>query len=185
MAVRPVLTLGNPLLREVAREIRPEELGTPWLARLVEDMIDTMHHEEGIGIAAPQVGVLKRVIVLDIDREEVKTGPLFMANPEVIEASDEDVSYEEGCLSFPGIYADVERPERCRVAFQDVDGEEHEQEFDGFTSRVVQHEYDHLEGVLLVDRMSTADKLRNKGALEELVETYRDGNDTPKRRRRR
>ena len=92
--------------------------------------------------------------------------------------------YEEGCLSFPGIYAEVERPENCTVRAFDPKGQPLEAEFGGFVSRILQHEYDHLEGVLLVDRMSPADKLRNKAALEELVQRYRTEHGPPRRRRR-
>jgi peptide deformylase len=95
-------------------------------------------------------------------------------NPEILERSGAPTTFEEGCLSFPNIYAEVVRPDRCRVKAQDLAGEPVELELEGFPSRIVQHEYDHLEGVLLVDRMSPGDKVRNKAALEDLVEDYRE-----------
>jgi len=96
--LRPIVRYGADVLHQPAA---PVEAVTPDIQKLIDDMIQTMYAAPGIGLAAPQVGVLKRVIVLDIDREDVKTGPLFMANPEIVEASDEDVTYEEGCLSVP------------------------------------------------------------------------------------
>jgi len=172
----------TPVLRKVAQ---PVEDFDEELAAFVGAMYERMYESAGVGLAAPQVGSRQRILVINITGKADEGEELTLINAEILERTGPKSFYEEGCLSFPGIYADVERPERCRVAFQDVEGNQHEQEFDGFTSRVVQHEYDHLEGVLLVDRMSTADKLRNKGALEELVETYRAANGTPKRRRRR
>ena len=107
MAILPILTAPDPRLK---KKSKPVETVDDDVRRLMDEMLETMYAAPGIGLAAPQVGVLKRVIVLDIDREDVKTGPLLMANPEIIEASDEDVTYEEGCLSVPEHYSDVVRP---------------------------------------------------------------------------
>src|SRR5882724_3016420 len=125
MALLPILTAPDPRLK---KKSKPIETVDAELRQLVDDMLETMYAAPGIGLAAPQVGVLKRLIVLDIDREEVKTGPLFMANPEIIEASDEDVTYEEGCLSLPEHYSDVVRPARVRVRYLDRDGVQQERD---------------------------------------------------------
>src|SRR5258708_6665941 len=107
MALLSILTAPDPRLK---KKSKPVETVDAEIVRLMDDMLETMYAAPGIGLAAPQVGVLKRVIVLDIEREDVKTGPLFMANPEIVEASDEDATYEEGCLSVPDHYSDVARP---------------------------------------------------------------------------
>ena len=112
MAVLPIIVAPDPRLKRVAEPVKKVDAE---VRRLMDDMLETMYKAPGIGLAAPQVGVLKRVIVLDIDREDVKTGPLFLANPEIVEASDEDVTYEEGCLSVPEHYSDVARPAKDKV----------------------------------------------------------------------
>src|SRR6266404_3179182 len=119
MAHLPILTAPDARLK---KKSKPVETVDTDVRQLMDDMLETMYAAPGIGLAAPQVGVLKRVIVLDIDREEVKTGPLLMANPEIVEASDEDVSYEEGCLSVPEHYSDVVRPAKVKVRYLDRDG---------------------------------------------------------------
>src|SRR5260370_771572 len=120
----------------------------------MEERWETMYAGRGIGLAARQVGVLKRVIVLDIDREDVKTGPLLMANPEIVEASDEDVSYEEGCLSVPEHYSEVVRPAKVKVRYLDRDGVQQEMACEGLLATCVQHEIDHLDGILFIDHIS-------------------------------
>src|SRR5262245_16256026 len=121
MAILPILTAPDPRLKKKSKPVEAVDAG---VRQLMDDMLETMYAAPGIGLAAPQVGVLKRVIVLDIDREEVKTGPMVMANPEIVEASDEDVSYEEGCLSVPEHYADVVRPGAVTVRYLDRDGKQ-------------------------------------------------------------
>ena len=172
----------TPVLRKVAQEV--EEFGEE-LQAFVAAMYECMYESQGVGLAAPQVGSRQRILVLNTAGKADEGEELTLVNARILERTGPKSFYEEGCLSFPGIYAEVERPECCKVAYQDLEGNAHEREFDGFTSRVIQHEYDHLEGVLLVDRMSTADKVRHKAALEDLVETYRAANGTPKRKRRR
>lgn len=158
------------------------------LRATVEAMYRRMRASQGVGLAAPQVGLGLRILVLnpgaDGDGGEGTDGEgespsadrgldLTLINPEIVSRSGPTTTFEEGCLSFPGIFAEVRRPARCRVKAFDVAGNPLEAEYDGFVSRIIQHEFDHLEGVLLVDRMSPADKLRNKAALEELKERYR------------
>ena len=121
MALLPILTAPDPRLKKKSKPVESVDEG---VRRLMDDMLETMYAAPGIGLAAPQVGELRRVIVLDIDREDVKTGPLFMANPEIVEASDEDVSYEEGCLSVPDHYSDVVRPAKVTVRYLDRDGKQ-------------------------------------------------------------
>jgi len=117
------------------------------------------------------VGLQKRILVLNATGEP--EDDLALVNVRILERTGPESTYEEGCLSFPQIYAEVVRPERCRISAQAPDGTPIEREFDGFESRIVQHEYDHLEGVLLVDRMSPADKQRHRAALEDLVRRYK------------
>src|SRR6478735_12158703 len=119
MALRTILTAPDPRPKKKAAAVASVDAE---VRQLMDEMLETMYAAPGIGLAAPQVGVLKRVIVLDIDREDVKTGPLLMANPEIIEASDEDVTYEEGCLSVPEHYSDVVRPAKVKVRYLDRDG---------------------------------------------------------------
>ncbi len=159
----------EPVLRKVAD---PVEAFDERLKDVVAAMFRRMDASKGVGLAAPQVGLRRRILVLNATG--APGDDLALVNCRILERSGPPTLFEEGCLSFPGIYAEIERPERCRVHAYDVEGNELELELDGFVSRIVQHEYDHLEGVLLVDRMSPADKLRNKAALDELVSRYRD-----------
>lgn len=159
----------DPVLRKRAEPVAVDER----TRELVRAMFRRMYASKGVGLAAPQVGLKQRVLVLNEHGEaERPEGELALINPEILAREGEPTVYEEGCLSFPGIYAEVTRPARCRVRYQDQDGKTHETEFDGFVARIVQHEYDHLEGVLLVDRMSAADKHQNRLALEELKARY-------------
>jgi peptide deformylase len=157
-----------PVLRQVAEPVLAFDEA---LREIAAGMLEAMYEEKGVGLAAPQVGLRKRILVLNPSGE--KADELALVNVEIVDRSGLEVRFEEGCLSFPGIYADVARPERCRVRARDVAGNPIEREFDGFASRIVQHEYDHLEGILLVDRMSPADKVRHRAALEALVDRHR------------
>jgi len=157
------------VLRKVAQ---PIEVFDEALQHTVDAMFERMRASHGVGLAAPQVGLRQRILVLNPTGEP--EDDLALINVTITERFGPESPFEEGCLSFPDIYGEVLRPECCRVTAQRVDGTPVELEFDGFTSRIVQHEYDHLEGVLLVDRMSAADKVRNRAALEALVEDYRE-----------
>jgi peptide deformylase len=161
----------DPVLRKVALPVAAFD---EHLQATVAGMFELMYRSHGVGLAAPQVGLNQRILVLNPSGERDNKGEeLALVNVNILDRSGAPTSYEEGCLSFPEIYAEVKRPERCKIRAFTPAGEALEREFDGFTSRVIQHEYDHLEGVLLVDRMSLADKQRHKAALEELVERYR------------
>jgi len=153
---------------------RPAEPVTAFddeLRQIVAAMFRCMYRSKGVGLAAPQVGLKKRILVANATGEP--EDELCLINPELMDRSGPASLFEEGCLSFPGIFAEVERPELCTVKAFTPEGDPFEATYEGFPSRIVQHEHDHLEGVLLVDRMSPADKLRNKAALEDLVASYK------------
>lgn len=158
----------DPLLRQVAQ---PVQAFDDELHAIVRAMFERMHKSKGVGLAAPQVGLQKRILVLNPSGDP--KDDLVLVNPQIIARGGAQTLFDEGCLSFPGIYAEIRRPERCKVKAFDVEGRALEAEYSGFVSRIIQHEYDHLEGVLLVDRMSPADKLRNRVELEELVARYK------------
>ncbi|MDH3593734.1 MAG: peptide deformylase [Rhodospirillales bacterium] len=151
MALLPIITAPDPRLKQVAA---PVERVDEEVRRLMDDMLETMQDAPGIGLAAPQVGVLKRVIVLDLAREDKEPQPYRMANPELTWVSDEDASYEEGCLSLPDHYAEVVRPAAVKVRYQDHEGEVRELAAEGLLATCVQHEMDHLDGILFVDHIS-------------------------------
>jgi peptide deformylase len=151
MAVLPILTLPDPVLRKKAK---PVERIDAELRRLMDDMLATMYDAPGIGLAAPQVGVLRRLIVMDPAKDEAPKSPLVMVNPEILERSEEMRTHEEGCLSIPDFTAEIERPARTRVSYIDREGKKREAEFKGIWSTLVQHEIDHLNGVLFIDYLS-------------------------------
>jgi len=168
MAIRTILTAPDPRLKKKSRPVGSVDAE---VRRLMDDMLETMYEAPGIGLAAPQLGELKRVIVLDIDREDVKTGPLFMANPEIVEASDEDATYEEGCLSVPEHYSDVARPAKVTVRYLDRDGATREMACEGLLSTCVQHEIDHLDGILFIDHISS---LKRNMILRKLLKARKE-----------
>jgi peptide deformylase len=168
MALLPILTAPDPRLKKKSLPVETVDAG---VRQLMDDMLETMYDAPGIGLAAPQVGVLKRVIVLDIDREDTKTGPLFMANPEIVEASDEDLSYEEGCLSVPDHYSDVVRPAKVTVRYLDRDGKQQDLACDGLLATCVQHEIDHLDGILFIDHISA---LKRNMILRKLLKARKE-----------
>lgn len=152
MALRPIIIAPDPRLKVhcAAVERVDAEIRT-----LMDDLLDTMYRAPGIGLAAPQVGVQKRVLVVDVAPRDGEHAPVRMANPELVWTSDETVAYEEGCLSLPEHFADVSRPEHVRVRYLDEDNVERELEARGLLATCVQHEMDHLDGVLFVDRISS------------------------------
>jgi peptide deformylase len=151
MALLPIITAPDPRLKTVASRI---DAADDDIRRLMDDMLETMYAAPGVGLAAPQVGISKRVIVVDVARTGDAPEPMQMANPEIIEASSERSTVEEGCLSLPEHFAEVKRPERVRVRYLDRENDIREQEMDGFLATCVQHEIDHLDGVLFVDHIS-------------------------------
>jgi peptide deformylase len=142
------------------------------VARLMDDMLETMYAAPGIGLAAPQVGVAQRIIVLDVAREDEKPAPFRMANPELVWVSDEDTTYNEGCLSLPEHYADVVRPKAIRVRYLDHQNEIRELEAEGLLATCIQHEMDHLDGILFVDHITA---LKRNIILRKLLKAKKSG----------
>jgi peptide deformylase len=148
----PILIVPDPLLRKVCRAVMPDDMKR--VKTLIPQMFATMYKAPGIGLAAPQVGALLRLVVIDLAPEKVPN-PIALINPEVIAKSEDKATREEGCLSLPDQYADVTRPAWVRVRYQDEDGHKHEIEGDGLLAACLQHEIDHLNGVLFVDYLSS------------------------------
>ena len=151
MALLPILTLPDPRLRQVSTLVERVDAE---INRLLDDMLETMYEAPGIGLAAIQVAVPKRIVVIDIGKAEEERNPLFLINPEIVWASEELSSYNEGCLSVPDYFDDVKRPARVRVRHLDRKGETVEFDADGLLATVVQHEMEHLEGGLFIDNLS-------------------------------
>ena len=128
------------------------------LRSLMNDMVQTMYDAPGIGLAAIQIGVPKRVIVIDLSKQDEKKNPLYFVNPEILVKSENDVSYEEGCLSVPNQFAEISRPDKCKVKYLDYDGKEKILEANGLLATCIQHEMDHLEGILFIDYLSKLKK---------------------------
>jgi peptide deformylase len=168
MALKTILTAPDPRLKKKSKPVASVDAE---VRQLMDDMLETMYAAPGIGLAAPQIDVLKRVIVLDIEREDTKTGPLFMANPEIVEASDEDATYEEGCLSVPEHYADVVRPAKVTVRYLDRDNAKQELTCEGLLATCIQHEIDHLDGILFVDHISS---LKRNMILRKLLKARKE-----------
>ncbi len=148
MSLRPILLHPDPRLKAVAKPVAQIDEG---LRRLAQDMLDTMYDAPGIGLAAPQVGVMSRLIVMDCAKGDEPAQPMVLVNPEVTWTSEEKAPYEEGCLSIPEHFADVTRPREVEVRWTDLDGQEQVQRFDGLWAVCVQHEIDHLNGKLFID----------------------------------
>ncbi len=181
MAIREILEVPDPRLKTVSEPVT--EFGDE-LNELVSDMFETMYAAPGIGLAAIQVGVPKRVLVIDLQPEDedaepepcnhdghehvhypTKKEPRVFINPEILDPAEDLASYQEGCLSVPDIFADVDRPATCRVRYQDLEGETHEEDMEGLMATCIQHEMDHLEGILFIDHLS---RLKRNMALKKL-----------------
>lgn len=148
MSIRQILIHPDPRLKKAAEALGGVDDAT---RKLIDDMLDTMYDAPGVGLAGPQIGVMKRVFVMDVADKEAGPEPLAMVDPEIVWTSDDTSTYEEGCLSIPEIYEEVTRPARVRVRFLDRDGEVREAEFDGLGATCAQHEIDHLNGKLFID----------------------------------
>jgi peptide deformylase len=151
MALLPIITAPDPRLKLTAKPVKAVDAE---IRRLMDDMLETMYAAPGIGLAAPQVGLQRRVLVVDIAREGDTPQPLKIANPEILWRSEELATYSEGCLSLPEHYADVSRPARIKLRYLDYQNEIREVEMEGLLATCVQHEMDHLDGVLFVDHIS-------------------------------
>ncbi|KAA0583813.1 peptide deformylase [Azospirillum sp. B21] len=151
MARLPILVAPHPILKRKAQPVAEVDAR---VVKLMDDMVETMYDANGIGLAAPQVGVLDRVIVVDVHEKGEPANPIRLANPEIVWSSDEKAVCEEGCLSVPEQYAEVTRPQRIRVRYLDERNQQQEIEADGMLATCIQHEIDHLNGVLFVDYLS-------------------------------
>jgi peptide deformylase len=168
MAVLSILTAPDPRLKQKAAVVADVDDA---IRALMDDMLETMYAAPGIGLAAPQVAVGKRVIVADIGRSEDDRQPVRMVNPEIVWVSDDDNTYEEGCLSVPEHYAAVVRPRAVRVRFRDETGAQQEIDADGLLATVLQHEMDHLDGILFIDHLSS---LKRNMILRKLLKAKKD-----------
>ena len=155
MAKKQILVIPDPLLRKVSE---PVNSVNKEVKNLMDDMLETMYAAPGIGLAAVQIGVLKRIIVIDLSKDGEKKNPLFIVNPEITFKSNELISYEEGCLSIPNQFAEVKRPSSCKVNFLDYNGKKKEINANGLLATCIQHEVDHLDGILFIDHLSKLKK---------------------------
>ena len=172
MAILPIVEVPDPRLRQIST---PVEAVTDETRTLVRDIFETMYAAPGIGLAAIQVGVPKRILVIDLQEEdengEPVRKPLVFINPEILENSDREVPYSEGCLSIPDQYAEVDRPDRVRVRWLDEQGVAHEEEIEGLLAVVIQHEMDHLNGILFIDHLS---RLKRDMVLKKLAKQRKE-----------
>ena len=155
MTVRKILTEPNPILRQKSQ---PVDKVDDLTRKLMDDMLETMYLAPGIGLAAIQIGVPKRIIVLDISKDPEKKEPMYFVNPVIVSTSKNNITYEEGCLSVPGQFAEIDRPDRCYVKYLDYNGNHKELKSEGLLATCIQHEIDHLEGILFIDYLSNLKK---------------------------
>ena len=161
--LRKILTEPDPILRKKCEPLEKVDTETK---QLMDDMLETMYAAPGIGLAAIQVGILKRLVVIDISKGEEEKKPVFLINPQIIHRSKKTSIYEEGCLSLPGQFAEIERPAECTLKYIDYNGKEKELKADGLLATCVQHEVDHLNGILFIDYLS---KLKKDMIIKKLV----------------
>jgi peptide deformylase len=173
MAILPIVEVPDPRLRQISSPV--EEVDDDVRA-LIADMFETMYAAPGIGLAAIQVGVPKRILVIDLQEPEEEDGepvrdPRVFINPEIVKTSEQDVPYTEGCLSIPDQYAEVERPDHIRARWLDEQGKAHEENIDGLLAVCLQHEMDHLEGILFIDHLS---RLKREMVLKKLAKLRKE-----------
>lgn len=168
MSIKPLVILPDPILREVSKPV--ERVDAP-LKAFAEDMLETMYDAPGIGLAAIQVGEPIRMLVIDVSRDEDAKQPMVFVNPEIVWTSDSPNVHEEGCLSIPDYYAEVERPAEVKVSFLDLEGQKREMAADGLLATCLQHEIDHLNGVLFIDHIS---KLKRDMVVKKFRKLARD-----------
>jgi peptide deformylase len=162
MAIREILTVPDPRLKQVSK---PVDAVDEALRALMDDMLETMYDAPGIGLAAVQIGVPKRVIVMDLSRGEGDKEPRYFVNPEITWRSEETQPYEEGCLSVPEIYDEVERPAKVKLRYLDYNGNAVDEEAEGIFAVCIQHEMDHLDGILFIDHLS---RLKRERAVQKV-----------------
>jgi peptide deformylase len=172
MTIRKILTEPDPFLRQISQDVEKVD---DEIRKLMDDMLETMYEAPGIGLAAIQIGVPKRVIVIDLSKEEAKN-PLYFVNPKIIIKSKNNSTYEEGCLSVPGQFAEVHRPDQCHISYLDYNNKKKELKAVGLLATCIQHEMDHLEGILFIDYLSKLKKnfiikklSKQKKTLERIV----------------
>ena len=163
MTKKNIIIEPDPILRKKCERI--ENIDNS-VRKLMDDMLETMYDAPGIGLAAIQVGILKRIVVIDISKEPENKSPLFLINPDIIYKSKNTSTYEEGCLSLPGQFAEIERPAECHIKYIDYQGKENKLEAHGLLATCIQHEIDHLNGVLFIDYLS---KLKKDMIIKKLV----------------
>jgi peptide deformylase len=167
MAIREILVVPHPVLKQVSTSV---DVVDDALRALMDEMLETMYDAPGIGLAAVQIGVPKRVIVMDLAGKDEPSAPRYFVNPEIVWASDDTAPYEEGCLSVPEYYDEVERPARVKLKYLNYQGEAVEEDADGMFAVCIQHEMDHLEGVLFIDHLS---RLKREQAIKKVKKLVR------------
>ncbi len=170
MTQRKIVIEPDPILREKSASLEKVD---DEIRALLDDMLETMYAAPGIGLAAVQVGILKRLIVIDISKDEEKKNPLILINPEIISRSQKKSIYEEGCLSLPGYFAEIERPAECEIKFVDYNGKEKKLHAKGLLATCIQHEVDHLNGILFIDYLS---KLKKDMIIKKLIKHKKELN---------
>ena len=168
MSIKNIITVPNETLKKISSPV--EKVGTNE-KKLINDLFETMYKSKGIGLAAVQVGILKRILVIDVSTNEKKKEPLSFINPTIKKLSDETSVYEEGCLSIPDTFIEIERPKICEVEYVDINGKIKTQEFDGLLSTCVQHEINHLDGKLIIDHLS---KLKKDMIIKKISKTKKN-----------
>ena len=166
--LRNIIIEPDPILRKKCEPLEKVDTNT---RKLMDDMLATMYAAPGIGLSAVQVGILKRLVVIDISRDEEKKDPIFLINPEITNQSKKTSVYEEGCLSIPGQFAEIERPAECTLKYIDYHGKEKELKADGLLATCIQHEVDHLNGILFIDYLS---KLKKDMIIKKLVKKKKE-----------
>jgi len=155
MTIRKILTEPNKVLRQKSTDVKKVDQD---IQKILDDMLETMYHASGIGLAAIQIGIPKRLIVLDISKQAEPKKPMFFVNPEIIWKSEQNSTYEEGCLSVPDQFAEIDRPKQCHVKYFDYNGKKQLLKVEGILATCIQHEMDHLEGILFIDYLSKLKK---------------------------
>ena len=161
--LKKILIEPDPILRQKCEPLEKIDTNTK---KLMDDMLETMYAAPGIGLAAIQIGILKRIVVIDISKDKEDKKPIFMVNPKIISTSKTTSVYEEGCLSLPGQFAEIERPAKCQIEFIDFNGKKKELNANGLLATCIQHEIDHLDGVLFIDYLS---KLKKDMIIKKLI----------------
>ena len=166
--IKKIIIEPDPILRKKCESLEIVDAETK---KLMDDMLETMYAAPGIGLAAVQVGILKRLVVIDISKDEEKKTPLFLVNPLIVQQSKKTSVYEEGCLSLPGQFAEIERPAECTIKYIDYEGKQKELKADGLLATCIQHEVDHLNGILFIDYLS---KLKKDMIIKKLVKQKKE-----------